>query len=209
MIRFDNLTTGQVHEYARLLAAEAALATGASEVGLMILVGTIKVTGRRTTGSWQEQLSRPVDEDRLGGFLSGVFARSFDEFAVGGRLPLADQGDEVARVDGAPAVMLWGGRCPGPTHSRPERAQGSGLPRQNFRLSPWLVGLAGESLSSFGACHRKRISMPSGTPRACGRTHVSSRRRMIPTWRARSRASALAVWPSVRCRRWPGTSEPL
>ncbi len=52
MIRFDNLTTGQVHEYARLLAAEAALADGASEVALMILARTIKVTGRRT-GSWQ------------------------------------------------------------------------------------------------------------------------------------------------------------
>jgi hypothetical protein len=29
-----------------------------------------------------EQLSRPVDEDRLGGFLFGVLAWSFDEFAV-------------------------------------------------------------------------------------------------------------------------------
>jgi len=29
MIRLDNLTTGQVHEYARLLVAEAALADGA------------------------------------------------------------------------------------------------------------------------------------------------------------------------------------
>jgi len=53
MIRLDNLTTGQVHEYARLLVAEAALADGAPEVALMILAGTIKVTGRRTTGSWQ------------------------------------------------------------------------------------------------------------------------------------------------------------
>jgi hypothetical protein len=30
--------------------------------------------------SW-EQLSRPVDEDRLGGVLFGVVPRSFDEFA--------------------------------------------------------------------------------------------------------------------------------
>ena len=48
MIRFGNLTTGQVQEYARLLAAEAALGDGASEVALMILAGTIEVTGRRT-----------------------------------------------------------------------------------------------------------------------------------------------------------------
>ena len=53
MVRLDNLTTGQVHEYARLLAAEAALADGASEVALMILAGSIKATGRRTAGSWQ------------------------------------------------------------------------------------------------------------------------------------------------------------
>ena len=53
MIRLDNLTTGQVQEYARLLAVEAALTDSASEVTLMILAGTIKVTGRRTAGSWQ------------------------------------------------------------------------------------------------------------------------------------------------------------
>jgi hypothetical protein len=52
-----------------------------------------------------EQLSRPVDEDRLGGFLSGVSARSFDEFAVDEGRPGADQGDEVGCVDGAPAIL--------------------------------------------------------------------------------------------------------
>ena len=52
-----------------------------------------------------EQLSRPVDEDRLGGFLFGVFARSFDEFAVDEGRPGADQGDEVGGVHGPPAVL--------------------------------------------------------------------------------------------------------
>jgi hypothetical protein len=65
------------------------------------------------------------------------------------------------------------------------------------------------SSSSGCACHLKRISTSSGTPRVWGRTHVSVGWRMIPTRRARSRASALAVWPSFRCRRWPATSEPL
>lgn len=40
-------------------------------------------------------------------------------------------------------------------------------------------------------------------------THVSPGRRMIPTRRARSWASSLAVWPSGRCRRWASTIEPL
>jgi 2-oxoacid dehydrogenases acyltransferase (catalytic domain) len=53
----------------------------------------------------REQLSRPVDEDRLGGVLSGVFARSSGEFAAGEGCPGADEGDEVGCVDGAPAVF--------------------------------------------------------------------------------------------------------
>jgi hypothetical protein len=54
MIRLANLNTHQVHQYARLLAAEAALNDGAPEVALMILADTtIKVKSRRTTGSWQ------------------------------------------------------------------------------------------------------------------------------------------------------------
>jgi len=52
-----------------------------------------------------EQSSRPVDEDRLGGFLFGVLAWSFDEFAVDEGRAGADQGDEVGCVDGAPAVL--------------------------------------------------------------------------------------------------------
>jgi hypothetical protein len=52
-----------------------------------------------------EQLSRPVDEDRLGGFRFGVLAWSFDEFAVDEGRAGADQGDEVGCVDGAPAVL--------------------------------------------------------------------------------------------------------
>jgi hypothetical protein len=52
-----------------------------------------------------EQLSRPVDQDRLAGFLVGVLAWSFDEFAVDEGRSGADQGDEVGRVDGAPAVL--------------------------------------------------------------------------------------------------------
>lgn len=54
MIRLDNLNNHQVHQYARLLAAEAARHDGAPEVALMILAdATIKVKGRRATGSWQ------------------------------------------------------------------------------------------------------------------------------------------------------------
>jgi len=68
-------------------------------------------TGRRDNPTQKhlsalaEQLSRPVDEDRLGGFLFGVFARSFDEFAVHEGRAGADQGDEVGGVHGAPAVL--------------------------------------------------------------------------------------------------------
>jgi hypothetical protein len=43
-----------------------------------------------------------------------------------------------------------------------------------------------------------------GTPRVCGRTHVLCGRRLIPTWRARSRASSLAVWPSLTGMRHRG-----
>ena len=42
-----------------------------------------------------EQLSRPVDEDRLGGFGLGLLAGSFDEFAVDEGRAGADQGDQV------------------------------------------------------------------------------------------------------------------
>lgn len=47
-----NLTTQQVNEYARLRAAEAALADGAPEVALMILARTVKVKARRGDGVW-------------------------------------------------------------------------------------------------------------------------------------------------------------
>ena len=57
--------------------------------------------------SWPptEQLSRPVDQGLLRGFLFGVLARSFDEFAVDEGRSGADQGDEVGGVDGPPAVL--------------------------------------------------------------------------------------------------------
>jgi hypothetical protein len=45
-----------------------------------------------------------VDQDRLGGFGLGLLAGSFDEFAVDEGRSVADQGDEVGCVDGAPAV---------------------------------------------------------------------------------------------------------
>ena len=53
----------------------------------------------------RELLSRPVDQDLLGGFRLGVLAGSFDEFAVDEGRSGADQGDEVGCVDGAPAVL--------------------------------------------------------------------------------------------------------
>ena len=52
-----------------------------------------------------ELLSRPVDQDLLGGCGWGVLAGSFDEFAVDEGGSGADQGDEVRRVDRAPAVL--------------------------------------------------------------------------------------------------------
>ena len=52
-----------------------------------------------------EQLSRPVDEDRLGGVGLGVFVGSFDELAglEAGAGP--DERDEVRGVDRTPAVL--------------------------------------------------------------------------------------------------------
>ncbi len=52
-----------------------------------------------------ELLSRPVDQDLLGGCGWGVLAGSFDELAVDEGRAGADQGDEVRRVDCAPAVL--------------------------------------------------------------------------------------------------------
>jgi len=52
-----------------------------------------------------EQLSRPVDQDRLGCFGLGPLAGALDDFAVDEGRSGADQGDEVGRIDGAPAVL--------------------------------------------------------------------------------------------------------
>ena len=52
-----------------------------------------------------ELLSRPVDQDLLGGVFLSLLAGSLDEFAVGEGRSGADQGDEVGGVDGAPAVL--------------------------------------------------------------------------------------------------------
>ena len=52
-----------------------------------------------------ELLSRPVDQDRLGGLRLGVLAGPFDGLSVDERRASADQGDEVGCVHGAPAVL--------------------------------------------------------------------------------------------------------
>jgi pimeloyl-ACP methyl ester carboxylesterase len=52
-----------------------------------------------------ELLSRPVDQDRLGGCFLSLLAGSLDEFPVDEGRSGADQGDEVGGVDGAPAVL--------------------------------------------------------------------------------------------------------
>ena len=52
-----------------------------------------------------EQLSRPVDQDRLGSFGLGFVIGPLDEFAVDEGRSGADQGDEVGCVDGTPAVL--------------------------------------------------------------------------------------------------------
>ena len=46
-----------------------------------------------------------MDQDLLGGFFLALFAGPLNEFAVGEGRAGADQGDEVGRVDGAPAVL--------------------------------------------------------------------------------------------------------
>jgi K+-sensing histidine kinase KdpD len=53
----------------------------------------------------QELLSRLVDQDLLGSFRLGVLAGPFDEFSVDEGRSGADQGDEVGRVHGTPAVL--------------------------------------------------------------------------------------------------------
>jgi hypothetical protein len=55
MNKTDNLNNQQLHSYARLLAAEAAIAAGVPETALMILAGTVEVHARRS-GSWQVSL---------------------------------------------------------------------------------------------------------------------------------------------------------
>ena len=59
---------------------------------------------RRVGGVPREQLSRPVDRTHLGGFLSGVFTGSFDEFPVNEYRADTDQRDEVGCVHGTPPV---------------------------------------------------------------------------------------------------------
>jgi putative transposase len=53
----------------------------------------------------EEQSSRPVDEDLLGGFGLMGFVGSFDELAVDEHRAGADEGDEMRCVDRAPAVL--------------------------------------------------------------------------------------------------------
>ena len=57
MNKTDNLNNQQLHSYARLLAAEAAIAAGVPETALMILANTVEVHARRS-GSWQRCTSR-------------------------------------------------------------------------------------------------------------------------------------------------------
>jgi integrase len=49
-----------------------------------------------------------VDQDLLCGFRPSFIAGPFDELAAGEGRPSADQGDEVGRVHGAPAVLADG-----------------------------------------------------------------------------------------------------
>jgi len=61
--------------------------------------------GQRYGGAAYEQLSRPVDQDRLGGFGTGLLIGPLDEFAVDDGRSGADQCIEAECVDGAPAVL--------------------------------------------------------------------------------------------------------
>src|SRR6476620_4948215 len=54
---------------------------------------------------WWEQSSRPVDEDRLGGFRLMVVVGSFYELAGDEPDSGPDEGDQVRAVDRAPAVL--------------------------------------------------------------------------------------------------------
>jgi hypothetical protein len=60
MNRLDNLNRHQLNDYARLLAAQAALADGAPETALMSLAKIIEVHARRS-GSWQVTLPGASD----------------------------------------------------------------------------------------------------------------------------------------------------
>jgi len=62
----------------------------------------VRVCPNRSRG---ELSSIPVDQDLLGGCGWGVLAGSFDEFAVDEGGSGTDQGDEMRRVDRAPAVL--------------------------------------------------------------------------------------------------------
>ncbi len=52
-----------------------------------------------------ELLSRPVDQDLLGGVFPAFLGGPLGEFSVDEGRSGADQGDEVGGVDGAPAVL--------------------------------------------------------------------------------------------------------
>ena len=68
----------------------------------------------------REQLSIPVDEDRLGGVGLAVFGGSFDELAGLEASAGPDERDEVRGVDRAPAVL--GGLDELERHRQPRRA---------------------------------------------------------------------------------------
>jgi hypothetical protein len=77
------------------------------EVMPRIAEQVLPVTGGVDThaGVHVEQLSIPVDRDRLCGCGRRVLVGSFDELAALEAGPSADQGNEVRRVHGTPAVL--------------------------------------------------------------------------------------------------------
>ena len=82
--------------------------------------GTMHACGHDLHTSALEQLSRPVDEDLLGGLGLGVVVGSFDELAGLECGAGTDERDQVRGVDRAPAVL--GGFDELERHGQPGRA---------------------------------------------------------------------------------------
>ena len=135
MNKTDNLNNQQLHSYARLLAAEAAIAAGVPETALMILVGTVEVHARRS-GSWQVSLpgaapgtAAVVFADMSGKQLQfymvpagplrdGVMSRHAEAYPDGHRVNNDDSPHAAVELEHIEKWAPTGGPMPGPSWPR-------------------------------------------------------------------------------------------